>query len=123
MQFTRSGSAVAAGFFVFAVLFRLLGPGLGAILTALPAGVMAGYLTAKIASHHQMIHTGAAAGAIAGWLVFHPTLTLPARLMVAAIAVGAVTAGGWVRVHAGGEDPVQMTGGDHRSAEEGRGRS
>ena len=122
MQFTRSGSAVAAGFFVFAVLFRLLGPGLGAILTALPAGVMGGYLTAKIAGHHEMVHTGVVAGAIAAWLVFHPTLTLPARLAVAAVAVAAVTAGGWVRVHAR-IDPAQVGDGGGRSAEEGRGRS
>ena len=46
MQMARSGLAVAAGFVVFSILFTVIGPSLGAILTTAAAGLMAGYLTA-----------------------------------------------------------------------------
>jgi hypothetical protein len=100
MQMARSGLAVAAGFVVFSVLFTVIGPSLGAILTTAAAGLMAGYLTAKLAVRREMTHAGATAGLVAASLVVQPVLTLPVRIFVAGLAVLAISAGGWVRVHA-----------------------
>jgi hypothetical protein len=100
MQLVRSGIAVAAGFAIFSVLFGVLGPGLGAVLTTMGAGVMAGYVTAKIAPGREMLHGGATAGVVAASLVAQSALTLPARMLVAAMAIAAITAGAWVRAHA-----------------------
>jgi hypothetical protein len=99
MQFVRSGIAVAAGFAIFSVLFAVLGPGLGAVLTTIAGGVMSGYLTAKIARGREMLHGIATAGLVAASLTAQSVLTLPARLLVAAIAVAAISAGAWVRAH------------------------
>ena len=96
----RSGLAVAAGFVVFSILFTVIGPSLGAVLTTAAAGLMAGYLTAKIAAGREMTHAGATAGLVAASLVVQPVLTLPVRIFVAGLAVLAISAGGWVRVHA-----------------------
>ena len=96
----RSGLAVAAGFVVFSTLFTVIGPSLGAILTTAAAGLMAGYLTAKLAASRELTHAGATAGLVAASLVFQPVLTLPVRMFVAGLAVLAISAGGWVRVHA-----------------------
>jgi hypothetical protein len=82
---------------VFSSLFALLGPGLGAVLTTIPAGLMAGYLTGKIAQTRELMHGGATAGLVAASIVVQPVLTLPARVMVAALAVATITAGSWVR--------------------------
>lgn len=97
MRFVRSGIAVAAGFVIFSGLFALLGPSLGAVLTTIAAGVMAGYVTAKIARSREMLHGSATAGLVAVSLIPQSVLTLPARLLVAAMAVAAITAGAWVR--------------------------
>jgi hypothetical protein len=97
MQFARSGMAVAIGFAIFSGLFAVIGPSLGAVLTTIAAGVMAGYLTAKIARNREMVHGGATAGLVAVSLVPQSVLTLPARLLVAAIAVAAISGGAWVR--------------------------
>ena len=97
MRFVRSGIAIAAGFVVFSILFSLMGPMLGAILTTVPGGLMAGYLTAKIAQSREALHGGATAGLVAASIVVQPVLTLPARILVAAIAAAAITAGAWVR--------------------------
>ena len=101
----RSGLAVAAGFVVFSVLFTVIGPSLGAILTTAAAGLMAGYLTAKIASGREMAHAGATAGLVAASLVAQPVLPLPVRIFVAALAAAAISAGAWVRVHARVDPP------------------
>jgi len=108
MQFVRSGIAVSAGFAVFSVLFAVLGPSLGAVLTTIAAGVMAGYLTAKIARGREMLHGGATAILVAASLVPQSVLTLPARLLVAAMAVAAITGGAWVRAQGRmhGAEPV-----------------
>ena len=97
MQLARSGIAVGAGFAVFSVIFAALGPGLGAVLTTLAAGLIAGYLTAKIARGKELAHGGATAGLVAASLVVQAVLSLPARLFVAGIAVAAITGGAWVR--------------------------
>jgi hypothetical protein len=97
MQFVRSGIAVAVGFTIFSGLFAVIGPSLGAVLTTIAAGVMAGYVTAKIARAREMLHGGATAGLVAVSLIPQAVLTLPARLLVAAMAVAAITAGAWVR--------------------------
>src|SRR5689334_21366024 len=97
MHLARSGISVAAGFAVFSVLFTLLGPSLGAVLTTLGAGLMGGYLTAKLAGWQEMAHAGATAGLVAASILAQPALNLPARAFVAALAVAAITAGGWVR--------------------------
>ena len=97
MQFVRSGIAVAAGFAIFSGLFAVIGPSLGAVLTTIAAGVMAGYVTAKIALGREMLHGAATAGLVAVSLIPQSVLTLPARLLVAAMAVAAITAGAWVR--------------------------
>ena len=97
MRWARSGLAVAAGFTIFSVLFAVLGPGLGAVLTTLAGGVMAGYLTAKIAQSRELLHGGAAAVLVAASVVSQSALTLPARILVAVIAAAAITAGAWVR--------------------------
>ena len=96
----RSGLAIAAGFVVFSILFTLIGPSLGAILTTASAGVMAGYLAAKIAASRELLHGGATAGLVAASLVVQPVLPLPARILVATLAAAAITAGAWVRMHA-----------------------
>jgi uncharacterized membrane protein SpoIIM required for sporulation len=67
------------------------------VLTTIAAGVMAGYVTAKIARAREMLHGGATAGLVAVSLIPQAVLTLPARLLVAAMAVAAITAGAWVR--------------------------
>jgi hypothetical protein len=97
MQFVRSGIAVAVGFAIFSGLFAVIGPSLGAVLTTVAAGVMAGYVTAKLARSREMLHGGATAGLVAVSIVPQSVLTLPARLLVAAMAVAAITAGAWVR--------------------------
>jgi hypothetical protein len=114
MRFVRSGIAVAAGFVVFSILFALLGPPLGAILTTLAAGVMAGYLTAKIAQAREMMHGGATAGLVAASMIFQPVLPLPARVFVAAMAAATITAGAWVRTHARVNGPAIDAEGDKR---------
>ena len=83
----------------------VIGPSLGAILTTAAAGLMAGYLTAKISSGRELTHAGATAGLVAASLVFQPVLTLPARVLVAVLAVLAISAGAWVRVHARVDSP------------------
>jgi len=105
MQMARSGLAVAAGFVVFSILFTVIGPSLGAILTTAAAGLMAGYLTAKIAAGREMTHAGATAGLVAASLVVQPVLALPVRMFVAALALLAISAGAWVRVHARVDPP------------------
>ena len=70
----------------------------GVLLAA--AGLMAGYLTAKLAVRREMTHAGATAGLVAASLVVQPVLTLPVRIFVAGLAVLAISAGGWVRGHA-----------------------
>jgi hypothetical protein len=100
MEMARSGLAVAAGFVVFSVLFTLIGPSLGAILTTAAAGLMAGYLAAKIAGWREVTHGGATAGLVAASLIFQPVFTLPARIVIAVLAAAAITAGAWVRMHA-----------------------
>ena len=105
MQMARSGLAVAAGFVVFSVLFTVIGPTLGAILTTGAAGVMAGYLTAKLSTSREMTHAGATGGLVAASLVFQPVLTLPVRIFVAVLAALAISAGAWVRVHARVDPP------------------
>ncbi len=112
MQFARSGIAVAAGFAVFSVLFAVLGPSLGAVLTTIAAGVMAGYLTAKIARGREMLHGGATAVLVAASLVPQSVLTLPARLLVAAMAVAAITGGAWVRAQGRMHGPESVGSGD-----------
>ena len=97
MQLVRSGIAVGAGFAIFSVIFAVLGPGLGAVLTTLAAGLIAGYLTAKIAREKELTHGGATAGLVAASIVVQAVLSLPARLLVAGIAVAAITGGAWVR--------------------------
>ena len=101
MQLVRSGIAVAAGFAVFSILFAVLGPNLGAILTTLGAGLMAGYLAAKIAGSREVIHGVATAALVALSLVIQPVLTLPARILVAIMAAATIAAGSWVRANAG----------------------
>jgi hypothetical protein len=115
MHLLRSGVAVAAGFTVFSLLFAVLGPGLGAVLTTLAAGLMAGYLTAKIALARELIHGGATAGLVAASLVVQPVLNLPVRLLVAAMAVAAITAGAWIRAHARLNRSDNLVEGDRRS--------
>jgi hypothetical protein len=100
MHFARSGIAVAAGFAVFSGLFALLGPTLGAILTTVAAGLMSGYLTAKLAQRRGLAHGGATAGLVAATLVVQPVLPVPARLLIAAMAVATITAGAWIRANA-----------------------
>ena len=114
MQFARSGIAVAAGFAVFSVLFALLGPTLGAILTTVAAGLMAGYLTAKIAGAREVAHGGATAGLVAASMIVQPALPLAARILVAVIAIAAITAGAWVRGHARMDEPGTIAEGDRR---------
>jgi hypothetical protein len=97
VQLVRSGIAVGAGFAVFSVIFAVLGPGLGAVLTTLAAGLIAGYLTAKIAGAKELTHGGATAGLVAASLVVQAVLSFPARLLVAGIAIAAITGGAWVR--------------------------
>ena len=48
MEMARSGLAVAAGLVVFSVLFTLIGPSLGAILTTAAAGLMAAKLPGSV---------------------------------------------------------------------------
>ena len=107
MHLVRSGVAIAGGFLVFSIFFRVLGPPLGAVLTTAAAGVMAGYLAAKIAASRELLHGGATAGLVAASLVVQPVLPLPARILVAALAAAAITAGAWVRMHARFGSPGQ----------------
>src|SRR5215203_1812270 len=100
MHMARSGLAIAAGFAAFSIVFRVIGPSLGAILTTGGAGVMAGYLAAKIAASRELIHGAATAGLVAASLIVQPVLPLPARVLVAALAAAAIIAGAWVRAHA-----------------------
>jgi hypothetical protein len=116
MHLLRSGIAIAAGFAVFSVLFTLLGPTLGALLTTVAAGLMGGYLAAKIAQRRELMHGGAAAGLVAASLVVQPVLTLPGRLLIAAVAVATMTAGAWVRASArDASQPENVVEGDRRS--------
>jgi hypothetical protein len=111
MHMARSGLAIAAGFVVFSILFTVIGPTLGAILTTAAAGLMAGYLAAKIAPSRELIHGGATAGLVAASLIAQPVLPLPARILVAALAAAAITAGAWVRAQARVDPPVQSEAG------------
>ena len=97
MPLARSGIAVAAGFAVFSILFAVLGPGLGALLTTAAAGLLAGYLTAKLALRREVVHGWATAGLVATSLLVQPVLTLPARVLVAGLAAAAITGGAWIR--------------------------
>src|SRR3954447_17986624 len=124
MHLVRSGIAVAAGLMVFSIVFGVLGPGLGAILTTAAAGLMAGYLTAKIAGARELTHGGAAAGLVAASLLAQPAFAFGVRIVVAALAVVAITAGAWIRANATMHAPEQMaadrqspqgTGGEERS--------
>jgi hypothetical protein len=97
MPLARSGLAVGAGFVIFSLLFTVIGPTMGAILTTVASGLIAGYVAAKIAAWRELAHGGATAGLVAASLVFQPVLTLPARMLVATLAVAAITAGAWIR--------------------------
>jgi hypothetical protein len=111
VHLVRSGIAVGGGFVVFSILFRLLGPNLGAILPTVAGGLMAGYLTARIAQTRELLHGGATAGLTAASLIVQPVLTLQERVLVAAIAAAAITAGAWVR---GQARVARVNGPDHR---------
>jgi hypothetical protein len=123
MHLVRSGIAVAAGLMVFSIVFAVLGPGLGAILTTAAAGLMAGYLTAKIAGARELTHGGAAAGLVAASLLAQPAFAFGIRIVVAALAVIAISAGAWIRANATMHGPEQIsaeghpqgTGGEERS--------
>ena len=115
MHLVRSGMAVAGGFVVFSILFRLLAPTLGAILPTVAGGLMAGYLTAKISQRRELLHGGATAGLTAASVIAQPVLTLPARVLVAAIAAAAITAGAWVRGQARVSGPDHQVDGEERS--------
>jgi hypothetical protein len=115
MQLVRSGIAVGAGFLVFSILFRLLGPGLGAVLTTAAAGVMAGYLTAKIAPGHELTHGGVAAGLVAASLIAQPTFPLGVRAIVAVLSAIAISAGAWIRANARIDRPDNSEAGEGRS--------
>src|SRR5690242_16821838 len=93
----RSGIAVAAGFAVFSVVLALLGPGLGAVLTTTAAGLIAGYLTAKIAMRRELVHGGATAGLVAASLVIQSAFPLGVRMLVAVLGAIAISAGAWIR--------------------------
>jgi len=109
MHVVRSGIAIAAGFLIFSVVFRLLGPGLGAVLTTGAAGVIAGYLTVKLAPSRPMLHGGATAGLVAASLIAQPVFAIPVRLIVAALSVLAITAGAWIRAQARGDRSENMS--------------
>jgi hypothetical protein len=115
VHLVRSGIAVGGGFVVFTILFRLLGPTLGAILPTVAGGLMAGYLTAKIAQRRELLHGGATAGLTAASVIAQPVLTLSARVLVAAIAAAAITAGAWVRGQARASGPDRQVDGEERS--------
>lgn len=100
MRFVRSGIAVAAGFLVFSAIFAVLGPSLGAVLASAGAGVMGGYLTAKLASAHELAHGGTTAGLVAASILAQAAFPLGVRVVVAALAVVAITAGAWIRANA-----------------------
>src|SRR6478752_4298234 len=100
MRIARSGIAIAAGFLVFSIVFTLLGPSLGAVLTTAAAGLISGYLAAKLAPSHVLMHGGATAGLVAASLVAQPVLALPVRVLVAGLSALAITAGAWVRARA-----------------------
>ena len=97
MRWTRSAIAVAAGVSIFAILFILLGPRLGAVLTSVAAGLMSGYFTAKIALTREVLHGGATAVLVAVYVLPLPVLPFPMRVVTAALAAAAITAGAWVR--------------------------
>src|SRR3954467_8817436 len=100
MRFVRSGIAVAAGFLVFSVIFAVLGPSLGAVLASAGAGVMGGYLTAKLASAHELAHGGTTAGLVAASILAQSAFPLGVRVTVAVLAVVAISAGAWIRANA-----------------------
>lgn len=114
MRFVRSGIAIAAGFMVFSFLFAILGPGLGAVLTTAAAGALAGYLTAKIAPSRELAHGGATAGLVAASLLAQPAFPLGIRMVVAALAVVAISAGAWIRANARIDRPENMTADSQR---------
>ena len=109
MHLVRSGIAIAAGFLIFSIVFTLLGPGLGAVLTTGAAGLIAGYLTVKLAPSRAMLHGGATAGLVAASLIAQPVFTLPVRLVVSALSVVAITAGAWIRAQAQGARAENMS--------------
>ena len=115
MRFVRSGVGIAAGFAIFSGLFAVIGPSLGAVLTTVAAGVMAGYMTAKIARDREMLHGGATAGLVALSVIPQSMLTLPARLLVAGMAAAAITAGAWIRAQSRRHrDEAAAAGGEGR---------
>ena len=119
MRFVRSGMAIAAGFVVFSIIFTILGPGLGAVLTTAAAGVFAGYLVAKVASAHELAHGGATAGLVAASVVAQTAFPLGVRIVVATLAVVAISAGAWIRAHAKIDRPENMAEDSQRPEGEG----
>ena len=119
MRIARSGIAIAAGFLIFSIIFTLLGPSLGAVLTTGAAGLIAGYLTVKLAPARGMLHGGATAGLVAASLIAQPIFTLSVRLIIAALSVLAITAGAWIRSRARGDRSENMS--EHSRSAEGDG--
>lgn len=100
MRFARSGIAVATGFIVFSFVFAVIGPSMGAVLTSIGAGLVSGYLTAKIAPSRPFAHGGATAGLVAASLIAQPVFDLGTRAIIAALSAAAVSAGAWIRAQA-----------------------
>ena len=125
MRFARSGIAVATGFVVFSFVFAAIGPSMGAVLTSIGSGLMAGYLTGKIAPSRPLLHGGAAAGLVAASMIAQPVFDLGTRAIIAALSAAAVWSGAWIRTQADAaraditvEDvrrPPQGHGGEERS--------
>jgi hypothetical protein len=114
MRFVRSGIAIGAGFLVFSLVLSVLGPSMGAVLATTAGGVMAGYLTAKIASAHELLHGGAAAGLVAASILAQSAFPLGVRAFVAALAVVAISAGAWIRANAKSIRPENMAADSQR---------
>jgi len=114
MRFVRSGIAIATGFMVFSFLFAVIGPGLGAILTTAAAGAMAGYLAAKLAPSRELAHGGATAALVAASLLAQPAFPIGVRILVAALAIVAISAGAWIRANARIDRPEDMTADSRR---------
>jgi hypothetical protein len=100
MRFARSGVAVATGFIVFSFVFAVIGPSMGAALTCIGAGLVSGYLGAKIAPSRPLIHGGATAGLVAASIIAQPVFDLGTRAIIAALAAAAVWSGAWIRAQA-----------------------
>src|SRR3954468_17997682 len=97
MRFARRGIAVVTGFIVFSFVFAVIGPSMGAVLTSIGAGLVSGYLTAKIAPSRPFAHGGATAGLVAAPLTAQPVFALGTRAIIAALSAAAVSAGAWIR--------------------------